>query len=132
VQYPTLSGTAPLKTVHGTEADELLVASQPEGFQRSKSLPPEFELDITEEAPSTSLQLNEQLSGQEPLSDVETGFDHDSGMSGRERRSWVRWWRRESRHSRIDMHFDRTHPKSVAGTPLPSVRRIFILTCLRF
>lgn len=119
MQHPTHSGTAPLKSVHGTEHDEQLVVSEPGEFQRSKSLPPELELDASDGVPSTSLQSNEQLNGQEPLSDVEIGFDHDSGMSNQERRSWVRWWRRDSRHPRsIDV---RPSLKSAATTPLPSV-----------
>lgn len=118
----TLSGTAPLKTMHGMEIDEQLESSQPGEFQRSKSLPPEFELDVTEGVPSTSLQLNEQPSGQELLSDVETGFDHDSGMLGRESRSWARWWRRDNRHARrADMRSERPPLQSAASAPLPSV-----------
>ncbi|KAH9998460.1 Lipin/Ned1/Smp2-domain-containing protein [Russula compacta] len=118
MQHPTHSGTASLKSVHGTEPDEQLVVSEPGEFQRSKSLPPELELDASEGVPSTSLQSNEQLNGHEPLSDVETGFDHDSRMSSRERRSWVRWWRRDSGHPRsVDV---RPSLKSAASTPLPS------------
>jgi hypothetical protein len=85
-----------MKTERSTETDEQLVVSQMGEFQRSKSLPPEFELDVTGGVASTSLQSNEQ----ELLSDVETGFDHDSGMLGRESRSWARWWRRDDRHAR--------------------------------
>lgn len=98
-QTHTYSGTAPMETAHGTEIDEQLVVSQSGEFQRSKSLPPELERDLTEEVPSISLQSDEQLNEQELLSDVETGFDHDL-MLGRERGSWARWWRRDNRHSR--------------------------------
>ena len=117
----TRSGTAPLKTVHRTEADEQLVISQTGEFHRSKSLPPELERDLAEELPSISLQSNEQLNEQELLSDVETGFDHDL-MLGRERRSWARWWRRDNRHTRaFDGLNDRPVLQSAASTPLPSV-----------
>jgi len=121
MEYPTLSDTAPLNA-HGSEADEQLLASQHGEFQRSKSLPPELEHDISERVPSASLQSEEQINGQEPLSDVETGFNNDSGMSARERRSWVRWWRRDSRHPRSgDLHCERPPLKSAVSTPLPSV-----------
>lgn len=93
----TLPSTTPMKTERSTETDEQLVVSQMGEFQRSKSLPPEFELEVTGEVASTSLPSNEQ---QELLSDVETGFDHDSGMLGRESKSWARWWRRDNRHAR--------------------------------
>jgi hypothetical protein len=104
----THSGTAPMKTARGTEIDEQLVVSQSGEFQRSKSLPPELERDLTEEVPSISLQSDEQLNGQELLSDVETGFDHDP-MLGRERGSWARWWRRDNRHSRRAEEASPTH-----------------------
>jgi len=118
----THSGPAPLKTAHGTEVDELLVVGQSGDFQRSKSLPPELEHNLTEEVPSISLQSNEQLNEQELLSDVETGFDHDPGMLGQERRSWARWWRRGNRHMRrVDGRSDRPLLQSAASAPLPSV-----------
>ena len=121
MEHPTLSDTAPLN-VHSSEADEQLLASQPGEYQRSKSLPPEFELDMPESVPATSLQLDEQLNGQEPLSDVETDLENDSGLSGRERRSWVRWWRRDSRHPQsVDARLERPSLKSTVSTPLPSV-----------
>lgn len=117
----THSGTAPLKTAHGTETDEHLVLSQSGEFQRSKSLPPDLERDLTEEVPSILLQSDEQLNEQELLSDVETGFDHDP-MLGRERGSWARWWRRDNRHSRrVDGRSDRPALQSAASASLPSV-----------
>ena len=119
MEHPTLSDTAPLN-VHSSEVDEQLLVSQPGEFQRSKSLPPEFELDISEGVSSISLQSDE-LNGQEPMSDVETGFDNDSSMSGRERRSWVRWWRRDGKHPRSDVRLERLPLKSSLSTPLPSV-----------
>lgn len=120
------SGTAP-KAAHGTETDVHLVVSQPEEFQRSKILPPEFELDLTQEVPSASLQLNAQLNGQDLLSDVETGFDHDPNMLGREYRSWARWWRRDNRHPRrVDVHSERPPLQSAVSAPLPSVSCIYI------
>jgi hypothetical protein len=119
------SGTAPLTTAHGMETDVQLVVSQPEEFQRSKSLPPEFELALTEGVPSTSLLSDEQLNGQELLSDVETGFDHDPSMLGREYRSWARWWRRDNRHPRrVDVNSERPPLQSVMSAPLPSVSSI--------
>lgn|SRR6266850_1478467 len=130
IEHPTLSDTAPLN-VRGPEVDEQLLVSQPGEFQRSKSLPPEFELDISEGVSSISLQSDEQLNGQEPMSDVETGFDNDSSMSGRERRSWVRWWRRDGRHPRsVDVRLERPPLKSSVSTPLPSVSCIpSLLAC---
>lgn len=130
IEHPTLSDTAPLN-VHDSEVDEQLLVSQPGEFQRSKSLPPEFELDMPEGVSLTSLQSDEQLNGQEPMSDVETGFDNDSSMSGRERRSWVRWWRRDSRHPRsVDVRLERPPLKSSVSTPLPSVSCILsFLAC---
>ena len=129
--HPTLSDTAPLKAEHDTETVD---PSQSGEFQRSKSLPPEFGLDPTEGVASTLLQSNEQLSAEELLSDVEAGFDDgDSGMSRRERRSWVRWWRRDSKHQRsVDMPFERPPLKSAVSTVLlPSVS-CFSVLCVRF
>ena len=117
----THSGTAPLKTTHGTDADEQLIVGQSGEFQRSKSLPPELERDLTEEVPSISLQSDEQLNEQELLSDVETGFDHDP-MLGRERGSWTRWWRRDNR---VDGRSDRPPLQSATSVPLPSVSFIY-------
>ncbi len=116
----TYSGTASVKTAHRTETDEQFVVSQSGEFQRSKSLPPELEDGLTEEVPSISLQSNEQLSGQELLSDVETGFDHDP-MLGRERKSWARWWRRDHKHTRRVGRSNRPSLQSAASAPLPSV-----------
>ncbi|KAI9510058.1 Lipin/Ned1/Smp2-domain-containing protein [Russula earlei] len=117
-QYLALSDTAPLKTVHGIDANEETMAGHPVEFQRSKSLPPEFELDPPEGVTPTS---NDHFSGQEPLSDVEPVLDHDSGMLDRDRRSWVRWWRRDSKHQRdVDVAFERPSLKSAMSTPLPS------------
>lgn len=114
----THSGTAPLNTARGAEeADEQLVVSQSGEFQRSKSLPPELERDLTEEVPSISLQSSEQLSEQELLSDVETGFDYDPMLS-RERGSWTRWWRRDNR---VDGRSDPPSLQSAGGVPLSSV-----------
>ena len=113
----THSDTAPLETACGTEADEQLVVSQSGEFQRSKSLPPELERDLTEEVPLISLQSNEELNEQEMLSDVETGFDHDP-MLGRERGSWTRWWRRDNR---VDVRSDRPPLRSAASAPLANV-----------
>ena len=125
MEFPTLSDTAPLNS-HGPEADGQLPASQPTEFQRSKSLPPEFEHDVSEGVPSTSLQSGEQPNGQEPLSDIEIGFDKDSGISGRDRRSWVRWWRRDGRHPRgVNVRLDRPPLKGAVSTPSPSVRCIW-------
>lgn len=127
MEFPTLSDTAPLNP-DGPELDGQLPASQPTEFQRSKSLPPEFEHDVSEGVPSTSLQSDEQPNGQEPLSDVEIGFDKDSGMSGRERRSWVRWWRRDSRHPRsVNVRLDRPPLKSAVSMSSPSVSCIWSL-----
>jgi hypothetical protein len=124
VQYATLQGPCPPEIVNGAESDEQLSVSQPEEFQRSKSLPPEFELDLPEEAAS-SLQTSEQLPGQEPVSDIETGYDHGLRTSGRERRSWVRWWRRDSRHPQsVDVRIERPPVRSAASTPLPIVSRV--------
>jgi hypothetical protein len=122
MEHPTLSDAVPLN-VRRSEADEQLLANQPGEFQRSKSLPPAFELDMPEEVPATTLQSDERLNGQEPLSDIEIGIDdNDSDMPGRERRSWVRWWRRDSRHPRsVDVHLGRPPLKSTESTPLPSV-----------
>ncbi len=117
----THSGTPPLKTARGTEADEQLVVSQSGEFQRSKSLPPELERDLTEEVPSISLQSDEQLNEQELLSDIETGFDHDPMLS-RQRGSWARWWRRDNRHARrVDGRNDHIPLQSAATAPLPIV-----------
>jgi len=115
--HPTLSDTAPLRTEHDTEAVEV---NQSGEFQRSKSLPPEFALDPTEGVASTLLQSDEQLNGEEFLSDVEAGFDDgDSGMSRRERRSWVRWWRRDSKHQRsVNVPFERPPLKSAVSAVL--------------
>jgi hypothetical protein len=113
----THSGTTPLETARGTEANEQLVVSQSGEFQRSKSLPPELERDLTEEVPSISLQSDEQLDEQELLSDVETGFDHDP-MLGRERGSWTRWWRRDNR---VDGRSDRPPLQNAVSVPLSSV-----------
>lgn len=125
MEFPTFSDTAPLNP-HGPEADGQLPVIQPTECQRSKSLPPEFEHDASEGVPSMSLQSDEQPNGQEPLSDVEIGFDQDSGMSGRERRSWVRWWRRDSRHSRsVNVRLDRPSLKSAVSTPSSSVSCIW-------
>ncbi|KAI0253971.1 Lipin/Ned1/Smp2-domain-containing protein [Lactifluus subvellereus] len=120
MQYATLQDPGPPEIVDGGESDGQLPASQPEEFQRSQSLPPEFELDLPEEAASSSLRASEQLPGQEPLSDVETGYDHGLRTSGRERRSWVRWWRRDSRHPQsVDVRIERPPVRSAASTPLP-------------
>jgi hypothetical protein len=117
----THSDTAPLIAARGTETDDQLVVSQSGEFQRSKSLPPELEHDLTTEVPSISLQSDEQLNEQELLSDVETGFDHDP-MLGRERGSWARWWRRDNRYTqRVDGPSDRPPLQSVASAPLPTV-----------
>jgi len=128
----THSGTAPLKTARGTETDEQVVVSQLGEFQRSKSLPPELERDLTEKVPSILLQSSEQLNEQELLSDVETGFDHDP-MLGREHGSWARWWRRDNRHTRrVDGRSDRP-PLQSASSPFlivsficPSILAILI------
>lgn len=111
------SGTTQLNTARGAEADEQLVVSQSGEFQRSKSLPPELERDLTEEIPSISLQSSEQLSEQDLLSDVETGFDYDPMLS-RERGSWTRWWRRDNR---VDGRSDRPSLQNAGSVPLSSV-----------
>ena len=111
------SGTTHLNTARGAEADEQLVVSQSGEFQRSKSLPPELERDLTEEIPSISLQSSEQLSEQDLLSDVETGFDYDPMLS-RERGSWTRWWRRDNR---VDGRSDRPSLQNAGSVPLSSV-----------
>jgi hypothetical protein len=113
----THSSTAPLKTAHGTETDEQLVISQSGEFQRSKSLPPDLERDLTEEVPSILLQSDEELNERELLSDLETGFDHDPMLS-RERGSWTRWWRRDNR---VDGRGDHPPLQGAASAPLPSV-----------
>lgn len=116
----TLSDTTPVKTAHSTQNDEQLVVSQVGEFHRSKSLPPEFELDVTEGVASTSRQSNEQLSGRELHSDVETGFDHDSSMLDRESKSWARWWRRDNKHPRrVDIRSERPPLQNAASAPLP-------------
>jgi phosphatidate phosphatase LPIN len=127
----TVSDTAPVKTAHSTETDEQLVVSQLGEFQRSKSLPPEFELDATEGVASTSRKSNEQLSGPEMLSDVETGFDYDSSMLDRESKSWARWWRRDNRHPRrVDIRSERLPLQSAASEPSPGVSCFFFLSFL--
>jgi hypothetical protein len=110
------------KTNNSAEADEQLPANQPEESARSKSLPPEFQPNLPEAALSPTLHASEQLPQHEPLSDVETGYDRGLRTSGRERRSWVRWWRRDSRHPRsVDVGMERPSLRSAASTPLPTV-----------
>jgi hypothetical protein len=122
MSYPTHPGLCQPKANNSAEADEQLPANQPEESARSKSLPPEFELNLPEAPPSPTLQASEQLTWQEPLSDVETGYDHDLRTSGRERRSWVRWWRRDSRHPRsVDVGMEHPSLRSAASTPLQTV-----------
>jgi hypothetical protein len=125
MQYPTLPSLGQPKTVDSAETDEQLPGSKPEEFQRSKSLPPELEINLPEEAASPSLQTSEQLPRHEPLSDVETGYDHNLRTSGREHRSWVRWWRRDSRHPQsIGVGIERPSLRNAASTPLPTVSGI--------
>ncbi len=119
MQYPA---PTPLKTLDGTPADDLATASKPDEFHRSKSLPPEFELDFSDEPPSTSPPGAEQLRGLEPLSDVETDFAHGPSSPSQEYRSWVRWWRRDRRlPSGVDVRVERPPLKNAASTPFPSV-----------
>lgn len=120
MQYPA---PAPLKILDGTPADDLATASKPDEFHRSKSLPPEFELDFSDGPPSTSPPEAEQLRGLEPLSDVETDYGHGpSSPSQEEYKSWVRWWRRDRRlPGGVDIRVERPPSKHAATTPLPSV-----------
>ncbi|KAH9176429.1 Lipin/Ned1/Smp2-domain-containing protein [Lactarius sanguifluus] len=111
MQYPA---PALLKTLDGTPVDDLATASKHDEFHRSKSLPPEFELDFSDEPPCTSPAEAEQIRGSEPLSDVETDFSHGPSSPSQEYRSWVRWWRR------VDVRVERSHLKNAASTPLPS------------
>ena len=112
---------APLETLDGTLANDLATA-KPDDFHRSKSLPPEFELDFSDEPTSTSPPEAEQLRELEPLSDVETDFGHGPSSSSQEYRSWVRWWRRDHRlPSSVDVRVERPLLKNVASAQLPSV-----------
>jgi hypothetical protein len=118
IQYPA---PAPLKTLDGTQADDLATA-KPDEFHRSKSLPPEFELDFSDEPTSTSPPEAKQLRQLEPLSDVETDFGHGPSSPSQEYRSWVRWWRRDRRlPSSVDVGVEHPPFKNAASTPLPSV-----------
>ncbi|KAH9978528.1 Lipin/Ned1/Smp2-domain-containing protein [Lactifluus volemus] len=122
IQYPNFPSPSQPKSVDIVEHDEQLpAADQPEEFQRSKSLPPEFELNLSEEASSPALQTSKQLLGQELLSDVETGYGRGMRTSSRERRSWVRWWRRASGHPQsVDVDNERPSLRSAASIPLPT------------
>ncbi|KAH9001995.1 LNS2-domain-containing protein [Lactarius hatsudake] len=118
MQYPA---PALLKTLDGTPVDDLATASKHDEFHRSKSLPPEFELDFSDEPPSTSPAEAEQIRGLEPLSDVETDFSHGPSSPSQEYRSWVRWWRRDRRlPGGVDVRVERSHLKNAASTPLAS------------
>lgn len=118
MQYPV---PTPLQTLDGAPADDLATASKLDDF-RSKSLPPEFELEFSDELPSTLLSEDEQLRRLEPLSDVETDYSHGPSSPSQEYRSWVRWWRRDRRlPSGVDVRVERLPLKAAASTPLPSV-----------
>ncbi|KAI9463544.1 LNS2-domain-containing protein [Lactarius psammicola] len=118
MQYPA---PAPLKTLDGTPADDLATGSKTDDFHRSKSLPPEFELDFSDEPPSTSPPEAEQIRELDPLLDVETDFGHGQSSSSQEYRSWVRWWRRDRRlPGGADVRVERPPLKNAASTPLPS------------
>ncbi|KAH8990604.1 Lipin/Ned1/Smp2-domain-containing protein [Lactarius akahatsu] len=118
MQYPA---PALLKTSDGTLVDDLATASKHDEFHRSKSLPPEFELDFSDEPPSTSPAEAEQIRGLEPLSDVETDFSHGPSSPSQEYKSWVRWWRRDRRlPGGVDVRVERSHLKNAASTPLAS------------
>ena len=126
IQYPNFPSPGQPKSADTVEHDEQLpAAGQSEEFQRSKSLPPEFELNLSEEASSPALQTSKQLLGQELLSDVETGYGRGMRTSSRERRSWVRWWRRDSRHPQsVDVDNERPSLRNAASIPLPTVSGI--------
>jgi hypothetical protein len=115
MQYPV---PTPLQALDGTLADDLVTASKLDDFHRSKSLPPEFELEFSDELPSTSLPEAEHLRQLEPLSDLETDYSHGPSSPSQEYRSWVRWWRRDRR---LPSGVERPPLKAVASTPLPSV-----------
>ncbi|KAI0305789.1 Lipin/Ned1/Smp2-domain-containing protein [Multifurca ochricompacta] len=118
VQYPTLPIPAPLRSVNNAETNEHLATGKPDEFQRSKSLPPEF--DLPERSSSTLQQTHEQFHRREPLSDVETVYGHGMGTSGQERKSWVRWWRRDNGHVQsVDARVLHPTLKSVASAPFP-------------
>lgn len=114
MQYPV---PTPLQALDGTLADDLVTASKLDDFHRSKSLPPEFELEFSDELPSTSLPEAEHLRQLEPLSDLETDYSHGPSSPSQEYRSWVRWWRRDRR---LPSGVERPPLKAVASTPLPS------------
>ena len=115
----------PLQTLEGTPVDDLATASNIDDFHRSKSLPPEFELEFSDDLPSTSLPEDEQLRRLEPLSDVETDYSHGPSSPSQEYRSWVRWWRRDRRlPSGVDVRVERPPLKAAASTPLPSVSSV--------
>ncbi|KAF8274415.1 Lipin/Ned1/Smp2-domain-containing protein [Lactarius quietus] len=73
MQYPV---PIPLQTLDGTSTDDLAMANKLDDFHRSKSLPPEFELEFSDELPSTSPPEVEQLRQLEPLLDGETDYGH--------------------------------------------------------
>ena len=125
MQYPA---PAPLKALDGTPADGLAIASKLDEFHRSKSLPPEFELEFSDEPISTSPPEAEQLRQLEPLSDVEADFGHGPSSPSQEYRSWVRWWRRDRRlPSGVDARVERPLIKNAASAPLPSVSCVLLL-----
>ena len=112
----------PLQTLDGTLADDLATGSKLDDFHRSKSLPPEFELEFSADPSSVSPPEAEQLRRLEPLLDVETDLGHRPSSASQEYRSWVRWWRRDRRlPSSVDVRVERSPSKAVASTPLASV-----------
>jgi hypothetical protein len=116
-QVPT-----PLQTLDSNSADDLAMANKLDDFHRSKSLPPEFELEFTDELPSTSPPEAEQLRQLEPLLDGETDYGHGPSSPSQEYKSWVRWWRRDRRlPNGVDVRVERPPLKTVASTVLSSV-----------
>ncbi|KAN0129760.1 LNS2 (Lipin/Ned1/Smp2) domain containing protein [Lactarius tabidus] len=111
MQYPV---PTPLQALDGTSADDLVTASELDDFHRSKSLPPEFELEFSDELPSTSLPEAEHLRQLEPLSDVEADYSHGPSSPSQEYRSWVRWWRRDRR---LPRGVDEAHRASTIDVP---------------
>jgi len=119
MQYPA---PALLNTLGGIPTDDSAIESEHDEFHRSRSLPPEFELDYSDSPLSSSPPEAEQLRGLEPLSDVETDYGQAPSSSSQEYRSWVRWWRRDRRvPSGVDARVERAPLKNAASMPLSSV-----------
>ncbi|KAI0266885.1 Lipin/Ned1/Smp2-domain-containing protein [Gloeopeniophorella convolvens] len=119
VQFPTLSKPVPLGSIAGAGNESRIMTDEPVEFHRSKSLPPEFELELSEEPPASAQRADRPPQG-EPLSDAETDYGNETGTSGHERRSWVRWWRRNNEHpGSVDTAVDRPPLKGTSSAPLP-------------